>query len=139
MAGMAPAAKRTSAPKAGRTPGPPPTPPASSPTPCLRFHYPEALRQKTLAIVALIEQAPEVAAHRDALADAVMELTNSGMDYFFMQPLERAQAGFVVEQSASLGMSAAQQVMASVIHQILGRMENPQLLSVCNSIRQLMV
>jgi len=77
--------------------------------------------------------------HRDALADVVVELTNSGMDFYFMRPLKLAKAGFILEQSANLGMKGVQQVMASVIRQIIGRMESPQLLSVCNSIRQLML
>jgi len=63
---------------------------------------------------------------------------NSGMDYYFMKPLKLAKAGFISEQSASLGMTGVQQVMGSVIRQIIGRMESPQLLSVCSSIRRLM-
>jgi hypothetical protein len=77
--------------------------------------------------------------HRDALASVVVELTNSGMDFYFMRPLKLAKTGFIVEQSANLGMTGVQKVMASVIRQIIGRMEGPQLLSVCSSIRQLML
>jgi len=86
-----------------------------------------------------MEKARDATEHRDALADVVIELTNSGMDFYFMKPLKLAKAGFIVEQSASLGMSGVQQVMASVIRQIIGRMESPQLLSVCGSIRKLML
>lgn len=58
------------------------------------------------------------------------------MDYFFMDPLRRAKVGFIVEQSASLGLASVQQVMASVIRRVIGRMDGPQLLSVCDSIRK---
>lgn len=145
MAGMATASKRTSPPKGnpsakGRpSPRGPSRPSASSAKPFLRFHYAEALHRKTLSLLARLESAPDPTAHRDALADVVVELTNSGLDYFFMKPLKLARAGFVLEQSASLGMAAAQRVLASVIRQIIGRMEAPQLLSVCGSIRQLML
>lgn len=101
------------------------------------MHSP-ALRKKTLAILASVEQADDPAAHRDELADLIVELTNHGMDYCFLQPLKLAKAGFIVEQSANIGMSGVQQVMASVIRQIIGRMGNPQLRSVCKSIRTLM-
>jgi hypothetical protein len=84
-----------------------------------------------------LEQAHDATAHSDALADLVLALTNSGMDFYFMKPLKLAKAGFIMEQSANLGMAAVQQVMASVIRQIIGRMESPQLLSVCSSIRHL--
>jgi len=114
-------------------------PPASPNKPFLRYYHSEALRKKTLSLLSTLEQAPDAAAHRDALADLVVELTNAGMNYYFMQPLKLAKPGFIVEQSASLGMAGVQQVMASVIRQFVGRMEAPQLLSVCSSIRQLML
>jgi hypothetical protein len=37
--------------------------------------------------------------HRDALASLVVELTHSGLDYYFMKQLKLAKPGFVVEQS----------------------------------------
>jgi hypothetical protein len=61
---------------------------------------------------------------------------NSGMDYYFMKPLKQAKAGFIVEQSANLGLAGVQQVMASVIRRVIGNMESPQLVSVCGSIRE---
>lgn len=106
--------------------------------PFLRIVHSPALRKKTLVILATVEQADDPAAHRDALADLIVELTNHGMDYCFLQPLKLAKAGFIVEQSANIGMSGVQQVMASVIRQIIGRMGAPQLRSVCKSIRTLM-
>lgn len=113
-------------------------PPASPSRPFLRFYYSEGLHKKTLAVLGRLEKADDATVHRDALAEVVVELTNSGLDFYFMKPLKEAKAGFVLEKTASLGMAAAQQVMASVIRQIIGRMEGPQLLSVCGSIRQLM-
>jgi len=55
-------------------------------------------------------------------------------------PLHKlAKPGYLVEQSANLGLAGVQQVMGSVIRRIIGRMNSPQLLSVCGSIRQLML
>ena len=107
--------------------------------PFLRFYHSEGLRKKTLSVLDALEQAQDPAAHRDDLADVVVELMNSGFDYCFMKPLKRARAGFIVEQSANLGLAGARQVMASVIRNIIGRMDRPQLLSVCGSIRELML
>jgi hypothetical protein len=112
-------------------------PPPSKPF--LRFYHSDALRKKTLAVLGTLEKAEDAATHRDALADVVVELMNSGLDYYFMQPLKLAKAGFIVQQSANLGLAGAQQVMGSVIRNIIGRMNAPQLLSVCCSIRQLML
>ena len=134
--------KRAAAPSKGKPPakrGLKSSASAPASKPFLRFHHSEALRKKTLSLLGAIEQAPEATAHRDALASLVVELTQSGLDSYFMEPLKLAKPGFMVEQSASLGMLGVQQVMASVIRQVIGRMDSPQLLSVCGSIRQFMV
>lgn len=132
MKGMAAPAKGRRAPGQGAKPT------AAASRPFLRFHHSAALRAKTLSVLGRLERAEDAAGHRDALADIVVELTNSGLDDYFMKPLKLAKAGFVVQQSANIGMAAAQQVMATVIRQVIGRMEHPQLLSVCSSIREFM-
>jgi hypothetical protein len=138
MTAKAASPKRKPSPKVKPRPKRAAKPPASSSRPFLRFYYPEGLHKKTLSVLDRIEKADDATALRDALADVVVELTNSGLDFYFLKPLEHAKAGFILEKAASVGMAAAQQVMASVIRQIIGRMESPQLLSVCGSIRQLM-
>jgi hypothetical protein len=107
--------------------------------PFLRFRHSKELRKNTLLLLRALEQADDATVHRDALADIVVKLTSSGMDYYFMKPLKLAKAGFIVEQSANLGLAGVQQVMGSVIRNIIGRMDSPQLLSVCGSIRMLML
>ncbi len=135
---MATRTKRAATPKARPAPARKAKAPAQAPQPFLRFHHSTALREKTLRLLGQLEQAEDATRHRDALADLVGELTNAGLDYYFMRPLKLAKAGFIVEQSAGIGMAGAQKVMATVARQIIGRMESPQLLSVCGSIRELM-
>ncbi len=105
--------------------------------PFVRFHHSEALRARTLAVLTALEHSPDPTQHRDALAKLVVALNDAGMDYCFMKPLRLAKPGFIVEQSASLGMAGALQVIGSVVRNIIGHMDGPQLLSVCASIRQL--
>ena len=112
--------------------------PESSSRPFLRFHHSAALRKKTVSVLDALEKAPDASTHREALADLVVELTNSGLDAYFMQPLKSAKAGYIVEQTASLGLAGAMQVMGSVIRNIIGRMNAAQVLSVSGSIRQFM-
>ena len=114
-------------------------PAGQAPKPFLRFYHSAALRKKTLSLLDAIEQAPDATAHRDEISNLVVELTNAGMDYYFIKQLKLAKPGFIVEQSANLGMAGVQQVMGSVIRKIIGRMDSAQLLSVCGSIRQLML
>jgi hypothetical protein len=139
MTAMATPLKRRSPARGKRAASPPSRPSDTSSEPFLRFYHSEGLRKKTLSVLSGLEQAQDATAHRDALADVVEELTNSGLDFYFMKPLKLAKAGFIVQQSANLGLAGAQKVMGSVIRNIIGRMDRPQLLSVCGSIRRLML
>ena len=107
--------------------------------PFLRYFHSEDLRERTLSVLTLLEESPDAIAHRGALADVVVDLMKSGLDCYFMGPLKKAKAGFVVEQSAKMGLMGAQQVIGSVIRNIIGRMEAPQLLSVSCSVSYFMV
>ena len=117
---------------------PPVKAPSRSSRPFLRFYHSESLRAKTLDLLTTIEKAKDARPHRDRLANLVVELTDNGMDYFFLRPLKLAEAGFLTEQSARLGMAAATGMMASAIRTIIGRMNQAQVLAVCSYIRQLM-
>ncbi len=106
--------------------------------PYLRFYHSVELRDKTLAIVRSIERASDPGRYRNALADLVMELTDSGLSYYFLRPLDLAKVDFVVKQSAHLGIGSVMRIMGPVVHNIIGMMDGPQLLAVCSHIRALM-
>jgi hypothetical protein len=126
--------------KAGRSTKAPQAPAADSGDlrPFLRFYHSAALRTKTLELLHAIETAADPTVHRAALAELVIELTDNGLDYCFVQPLMLSKPGFVVEQSARLGLVGVQQVFGSVARKIIGHMGGPQLISVCGSIRRFM-
>ena len=73
--------------------------------PFRRFYHSKSLRAKTLAVLTTLEKAKDSTQHRDALADIVVKLTDSGMEYYFLKPLKLAKADFFVEQSANLALS----------------------------------
>ena len=106
--------------------------------PSLRFFYSEELHVKTLKLLDALEQAEDHTQHRDAMGDLVVELTDAGMDYYFLKPLQLAEVGFVVQQSANLGMAGALRIIGSVIRNIISYMDKTQLLTICGYIRQLM-
>jgi hypothetical protein len=85
-----------------------------------------------------LEQADDPTQYSAALGDLVVELTSAGMDYYFLKPLQLAKTGFVIQQSANLGIAGAIRIMASVIRTILGRLDKDQLLIIGGYIRQLM-
>ena len=104
----------------------------------LRFYYSESLRERTLAVLTTLEQGEDTRRNRAALAEVVLELSDSGMDYYYLRPLRLAKVGSVVEQSAQFGIGGFTWIMAPVIRRIIGRMDNQQVLTICSHIRELM-
>jgi hypothetical protein len=115
--------------------------PAAEPDarPFLRFHHTQELRARTLEVLEIVEGAEKAGIHAGRLTDLVLELMDRGMDQYFLQSLKATKANFVVQQSAAMGLAGVQKVMGTVIRNILGRMGDRQLVSVCGSIRQFMV
>lgn len=106
--------------------------------PFLRFYHSELLRARTLAVLTTLEQARDSTQHRAALSALVLELTESGMEYYFLRPLQLANVGRLVEQSARMGLGGVKQLITPVIRNTIGRMDQQQLLTVCSYIRMLM-
>lgn len=106
--------------------------------PFLRFYHSQELREKTLEVLEAVEDAEKATDHSDQLTELVLELTDCGMNQYFLQSLKATKASFVVQQSASIGLSGVQKVMGTVIRNIIARMDDRQLLSVCGSIRKFM-
>jgi len=137
-AAKVPATPRTKADPSGK-PAARSKPPAGPSTaePSLRFHHSKELRARTDAVLAALEAAPDHAKHRTALADLVAELTEVGMDYYYLRALRVARIGFVGEQSARLGVSGAAKLISSVSRKYIMRMDDAQLLIVARHIREL--
>ncbi len=106
--------------------------------PFLRFYHSPELRAETLRVLDAIEGADDPTVHRKALAAVVGKLTESGLESYFMQPLAAARAGFVVEQSARLGLAGANRVLGPILGSVIGRLDGPQLVTICGQIRDLM-
>jgi hypothetical protein len=124
--------KKPPSPAARKSTRPPPA------KPFLRFYHSEALRAETLAVLTAIEEAQDPLKHRDALADLAARLVDAGMDYYFLRALRHAKVGFVVEQSATIASAGASRVLATVIRNVLTRMDRTHLLAVSAHMRHLM-
>jgi len=111
--------------------------PAEVEKPFLRFYHSSDLQARTHAVLSALEAAPELDGHGDALADLVAELTEAGMNDYYLRALKSAKVGFVVEQSARLAMSGAVKLISSVSRKFIVRMDRDQLLVVAEHIRKL--
>ena len=106
--------------------------------PSLRFYHSEALRTRTLAVLDALETAEDPTGQSKALAGIVLELTETGLAYYFVKPVEDAKVGFMAEQSTRLGIAGILRVMGPVTRRVIGGMDAAQLRSVSGHIRHLM-
>ena len=73
-----------------------------------------------------------------ALSSLVVDLTEAGLNYYFLRPLQQAKVGFVARQTASFGMAGALRVMSPIIRSILAGTNATQLRVITRHIRHLM-
>jgi hypothetical protein len=106
--------------------------------PSLRFFHSGALRTRTNRVLAALERAEDPTQHVGALSGLVVDLTEVGLDYYFLRPLQQAKVGFVARQMASLGMSGVLQVMSPIIRSVLAGTNAAQLRVIVRHIRHLM-
>jgi hypothetical protein len=105
--------------------------------PSVRFFHSAALRKRADTVLARIEHDEDATRHARALSSVVVELTEAGLDYYFLRPLQEAKFGFVARQTANLGMSGALRVMSPIIGRILAGADTAQLRGVARHIRHL--
>ena len=106
--------------------------------PHLRFYHSKSLRAKTLTVLDALETAEDATIHSKALAEVVLELTETGLAYYFVKPVQDAKVGLMAEQSTKLGIAGIRRVMGPVTRRVIGGMNATQLLSVSKHIRHLM-
>lgn len=111
--------------------------PAST-KPSLRFFHSAALRNRSNDVLAAIERDRDPTQHVGALSSLVVDLTDAGLKYYFLKPLDQAKVGFVTRQTASFGMAGALRVMSPIIRTILAGTNASQLHVIARHIRQLM-
>ena len=111
--------------------------PASA-KPSIRFFHSAALRARSMKILTRIERDKDPTRHVDELSTLVVDLTETGLNYYFLRPLEQAKAGFVARQTASFGLAGTLRLMSPVIRGVLSGTSAPQLRVIAGHIRQLM-
>ena len=105
--------------------------------PSVRFFHSAGLRKRTDTVLARIDRDDDATQHASALSSVVVELTETGLDYYFLRPLRESKFGIVARQTANLGMSGALRVMSPIIGRILAGADTAQLRGVARHIRHL--
>jgi len=111
---------------------------SASAKPSLRFFHSAALRTRSNKVLTAIERDKDPARHVGALSSLVVDLTEAGLNYYFLKPLQQAKVGFVAQQTASFGLAGVLRMMSPIISRVLASTNATQLRLISGHIRQLM-
>jgi len=109
----------------------------SAAKPSMRFYHSVALRTRTEKLLAAIDKSENPTEHARAFADLVVDLSEAGMEYYFLKPIRQAKFGIVAQKTASLGMSGALRVLSPIVRTILHGATAAQLKVIAEHMRHL--
>ena len=104
----------------------------------LRFFHSADLRTRSHKVLAGLERDKDPTQHAGALSSLVVDLTEAGLSYYFLKPLQQAKVGVVTRQTARLGVAGTLRVMSPVVRSVLAGTNAAQLHVIARHIRHLM-
>ncbi|WP_372966214.1 hypothetical protein [Marinobacter sp.] len=73
----------------------------------------------------------------DKLYNLIIELTDQGLDFFFLEPLRRLNAGSMTMGMAKMGISSMLKGSKMVIHKVLKKLDEPSLAAILEFIEEI--
>lgn len=96
------------------------------------FEIDEDQRSKAVKIVASLREDPASREVAGKLIDLVIDLTDTGLTYFFLHPLELAGVGAIRRKGVGVALATAGRVLPSVVRSTIGSMNESQLLRIAD-------
>lgn len=73
----------------------------------------------------------------DTLYDLIVELTEQGLDFFFLEPLRRLKAGSMMMGMAKMGIGSMLKGSKMVIHKVLKKLDDRSLSAILDFIEEI--
>ena len=99
---------------------------------------PELMEQAQAALRAVRED-PSDEDRLGALVEVILELTDRGMDFYYMEPLRRAQVGAITASAARLGLAAASRGIPAIIRRVVSSLDEEQVLSIAGFVDEILI
>ncbi len=103
------------------------------------FAVPPELAARTAAVVEKLRADDDRKQHLPELVKVVLELTETGLHYYFLYPLELAKVGLISRSAAKVGIAAAGKGIPVIVRRVVGSMSDDQLLAVADFLDRMMV
>jgi len=92
---------------------------------------------KVLAIVAALRDDPADREVVGGLIDLVLDLTDTGLNYFFLYPLELVGVSAIRRKGVEVALGTAARVLPSVVRSTVRSMDESQLLQLADFLEQM--
>ena len=103
------------------------------------FEISAELMAEARSAVAAVRRDPSHKPNVEALVEIVLELTDRGLDFYFLEPLRRARAGAMSTSTAKLGIAAAGRGIPPIIRRVISSLDEDQILAIADFIDQILV
>ncbi len=94
---------------------------------------------RTEAVIAKLRADGDRRAHAGELTELVIDLTETGLRSYFLQPLEIAGVGLVSRNVAKLGIATVGKSIPVMVRKILGAMSGEQLLAIAEVMDEMLI
>lgn len=99
---------------------------------------PDELKNRALATVNELRQRGTADKEAiDRLYSLIVELTEAGLDFFFLEPLRRLRAGNMMMSMARMGIGSMLKGSKMVIHKVLKKLDDRSLANILDFIEEI--
>ena len=115
--------------------------PAKRTQPVTRLSFPlsEELRQQTVETLAKLRESSDRRKHIPLLSNLISDLTETGLEYYFVHSLKQAGVGLIGVSTAKLGIASTSKGIPVVMNKVVGLMSDNQLLAVADFIEEALI
>jgi len=103
------------------------------------FEISSELRQRAETVVSNLRSDPEKQKHVPELVEVVLAMTDRGLHYYFLHPLEEAGVGVVTRKAVALALGTAGRTLPMVVRKTVKSLNDDQLLSIADFVDHILV
>lgn len=103
------------------------------------FEISGELRRQAETITRKIRSDPDKQGHVPELVDVILKMTDRGLHYYFLHPLEEAGVGIVTRRAVALAIGTAGRALPVVVRKTVKNLSDEQLLSIVDFIDHILI
>ena len=103
------------------------------------FQVSPELMQRAQEALATVRRDPADEDGVERLVEVVLELTDRGMDFYYLEPLRRARAGTMTTSAARLGIAAAGRGIPPIIRRVISSLDEEQVLAIAAFLDEILI